>query len=147
MLHQFQHIPSLMQFTLTDNSKFSWLWNFFKQYFEDWFVSIKQEDGNFSKTEWNKIFISQETHKELKITVSPITWGSTSSSTSSQIHDWKILSRPTRKLTYGKKCVGKWFCKYQIHEWTHFILKKVKNPIIQSKVAAPAFLFVLAYPR
>ena len=34
-----------MPFTLTDGPQ--WLRNVFKQYFDDWLVSFKQQDGNF----------------------------------------------------------------------------------------------------
>ena len=63
--------------------------NVIKQYFEDWFVSIKQLDDNFSKTVKNKKFVSQQIHKGLKITANSVTRGFflvISFSASSQIH-------------------------------------------------------------
>ena len=44
----------------------------FLQYFEDWINSIEQRDGNFSKRENNKMFISQQTYEGLKISVNSI---------------------------------------------------------------------------
>ena len=41
----------LITFTLTKDTKFSILKTFFRQYLEDWLVSINQQNDNFSKTE------------------------------------------------------------------------------------------------
>ena len=40
-----------MPCTLTDDTKFSRLRDVSNQYFEEWLVSVKQRDGNFSRKE------------------------------------------------------------------------------------------------
>ena len=45
--------------------------------FDDWLAPIKQRDGNFSETDKYKIFISQQTHEGLKISINLVTRGST----------------------------------------------------------------------
>ena len=70
--HEFQCKPSLLLFTSIEDPRFSWLRNVFLQYFEDWLASIEQRDGNFSKKEKNKMFISLQTYEGLKISVNSI---------------------------------------------------------------------------
>ena len=48
LCHNFKRMSLLISFTLIDDTKFSWLRNVFQQYFEDWFVSIKQWDCKYS---------------------------------------------------------------------------------------------------
>ena len=67
--HEFLHKSSLMPITSIDYPRLSWLRKVFLQYFEDWFTSIEQRDGNFSKKEKNKMFISPQTYGGLKISV------------------------------------------------------------------------------
>ena len=67
--HEFLHKSSLMPITCIDYPRLSWLRKVFLQYFEDWFTSIEQRDGNFSKKERNKMFISPQTYGGLKISV------------------------------------------------------------------------------
>lgn len=49
---------------------------FFKQYFKDWFVSIKQWDGNFPKINKSKLVTSQQTCEWYTVTISSINIGS-----------------------------------------------------------------------
>ena len=70
--HESQCKPSLVPFTSISDPRFSCLRNVFLQYFEDWFTSIQQRDGNFSKKEKNKMFVSQQTYEGLKISVNSI---------------------------------------------------------------------------
>ena len=70
--HKFDLKPSLVPFSTINDPRFSWLCNIFLQYFEDWLQSIENREGNFSKRAKNKMFISQETYKGLKISVTII---------------------------------------------------------------------------
>ena len=70
--HEFEQKPSLIPFSSVDDPRFSWLRNVFLQYFEDWLTSIEQREGNFTKKDKNRMFISRETHEGLKITVNSI---------------------------------------------------------------------------
>ena len=70
--HKFDLKPSLVPFSTVDDARFSWLRNVFLQYFEDWLQSIENRGDNFSKRAKNKMFISRETYKGLKISVNSI---------------------------------------------------------------------------
>ena len=68
--NKFELKLSLAPYSRVDDPRFSWLWNVFMKYFEDWLVaSIKQRPGNFSKKAKSKMFISQQTYERFKITV------------------------------------------------------------------------------
>ena len=54
-----QRIPSQMALTLSGDTKSQWF--IAKQYFDDWLVSIKQQDHSSSRTE--KKIKSQQTHE------------------------------------------------------------------------------------
>lgn len=58
-----------MPCTLTDDTKFSRLRDVFNRYFEEWLVSVKQGDGNFSRKE-------KKSNITFTITVNSITSGS-----------------------------------------------------------------------
>ena len=67
-----------MPCTLTDDTKFSRLRDVSNQYFEEWLVSAKQRDGNFSRKEKKAILHLQLQSIQLLVVVIP--------SESSQIH-------------------------------------------------------------
>ena len=52
--------------------RFSWLRKVFLQYFDDWLHSMEYREGNFSRNAKNKMFISRQTYKGLKISVNAI---------------------------------------------------------------------------
>ena len=56
-------------FSSTDDLRFSWLKNQFLKYFEDWLRSTEERPGLYTKSEKQKMFISSQTYKGLKITV------------------------------------------------------------------------------
>ena len=68
--HKFELKPSLLQFSRVDDPRFSWLWNVFLQYFEDWLASIEQRPGNFSKDAKCKIYPNK--HEGFKITINSV---------------------------------------------------------------------------
>ena len=63
-----------MSFTMSNNPQFLWLRITFKQYFYDWLVFFKQQDGNIFENK--KKFISQQTRKWFKITTNSNITGS-----------------------------------------------------------------------
>ena len=71
-LQEFHHKQSLVSLTSID-----YLNGLDMSSFDDWLASIKQRDGNFSETDKYKIFISQQTHEGLKISINLVTRGST----------------------------------------------------------------------
>ena len=50
-----------------NDERFDWLENVFLTYFEVWEDSVRTREGSFSKSEKEKMFISQQTHKGLII--------------------------------------------------------------------------------
>ena len=61
--------PFNAPFSSTDDPRFSWLKNQFLKYFEDWLGSLEERTGAYTKFEEQKMFISSQTYKGLKITV------------------------------------------------------------------------------
>ena len=61
--------PFNAPFSSTDDPWFSWLKNQFLKYFEDWLGSLEERTGVYTKFEEQKMFISSQTYKGLKITV------------------------------------------------------------------------------
>ena len=61
--------PFNAPFSSTDDPWFSWLKNQFLKYFEDWLGSLEERTGAYTKFEEQKMFISSQTYKGLKITV------------------------------------------------------------------------------
>ena len=70
--HKFDLKPSVIPFSSINDPRFSWLWNVFLQYFDDWLHSTKYRKGNLSRNAKNKMFISQQTYEGLKISVNAI---------------------------------------------------------------------------
>ena len=52
-----------------NDSRFSWFCNFFLKSFQDWLNSAQQCQGNLIKDAGQKMFISWQTYKGLKISV------------------------------------------------------------------------------
>ena len=61
--------PFNAPFSSTDDPRLSWLKNQFLKYFEDWLGSLEERTGAYTKFEEQKMFISSQTCKGLKITV------------------------------------------------------------------------------
>jgi len=64
--------PNLEPISSVEDPRLSWLVKDFLGYFEGWKESIENRPGKFDKTAQNKMFISQQTHEGLKITVHSI---------------------------------------------------------------------------
>ena len=60
--------PNLQPFYSPDDERLSWLVKDFPQYFTSWKESIEKRPGEYDKAAKDKMFISRQTHKCLKIT-------------------------------------------------------------------------------
>lgn len=75
-------LAQISTYTIPNANNFHWpskrfmAMFFFKQYFKDWLVSIKQWDGNFPKISKIKLVISQQTCEWYTVTISSINIGS-----------------------------------------------------------------------
>ena len=64
--------PFCKPYTSVDDERFIWLQNDFLGYFSAWKENIQNREGNFSKDEQSRMFISQQTHEGLQISVHSI---------------------------------------------------------------------------
>ena len=70
--HTLKRKPFLKPYESLDDVRFEWL-NQFLGYFELWKESIGERQGNYSKDDKNRMFISAQTHEGLQITVHSFT--------------------------------------------------------------------------
>ena len=61
--------PYLAPYTSIDDERFHWLKEVFLKFFSDWKAAIESRQGNFSKLEKEKMFISKQTHVGIQTTV------------------------------------------------------------------------------
>ena len=66
--HKLKRNPFLAPYTSTNDFRFDWLENTFLKYFDDWKETVEAY-SNFTAKEKEKMFISKQTYKGLKITV------------------------------------------------------------------------------
>ena len=59
--------PFLAPYSSVDDKRFTWLQNDFIKYFDNWYSSCNKRIGEFSETDREKMFISQQTYKGLTI--------------------------------------------------------------------------------
>jgi len=59
----------LLPFQTETDERFDWLESHFLQYFEQWKHSIASREGDFSKEDRDRMFLSAQTYEGLKITV------------------------------------------------------------------------------
>ena len=61
--------PFLNPFRNINDERFLWLQNEFLVYLENWKSSVEKREGNFSRAERNKMFLSHQTYEGILISV------------------------------------------------------------------------------
>ena len=69
---EFVRKPNLLPYTSTNDERFDWLRSEFLKYFETWKSTTQNRNGNFSKSDRGRMFISWQTYQGLHISTNSI---------------------------------------------------------------------------
>ena len=69
---EFERKPMLAPFRSVNDRRFSWFCNVFLKPFQDWLNSVQHHQGNFTKDDGQKMFVSWQSCEGLKISVNSI---------------------------------------------------------------------------
>ncbi len=72
--HTRKRNESLAPYSSLDDWRFEWLRNVFlsRSYLDDWYRRVIKRPGPFTKDDWGRMFVSQQTYKGMKITVNSL---------------------------------------------------------------------------
>ena len=70
--HKKKRNEFLAPYTTAEDSRFDWLHNTFLAYLDAWYEATQARPGSFSDDDRSRMFLSQQTYKGLKITVSSL---------------------------------------------------------------------------